>query len=53
MVWLASNESDFLAGKYIAVNFDVDEMKARADEIASSGLLEMWLHGLEHRHLKV
>lgn len=45
MVWLASPEAGFLKGKYIWANWDIDEMKARADEIADSDLLTMKLGG--------
>lgn len=32
-IWLASPESDFLKGKFLWMNWDVDELKAQADEI--------------------
>lgn len=44
-VWLASREAVFLKGKYVWVNFDVDEMKERADEIEKSRLLTVLLDG--------
>ncbi|PVH80795.1 NAD(P)-binding protein [Cadophora sp. DSE1049] len=34
-VWLASSEADFLHGRFVWVNWDVDELKARAAEIES------------------
>ena len=34
-VWLASPEGKFLDGKFVWVNWDVDELKARAKEIAA------------------
>jgi hypothetical protein len=49
MVWLASQEAGFMKGKYIFANWDVDELKTRADEISGSTMLEMWPEGLEHR----
>jgi hypothetical protein len=45
MVWLASPEAAFLKGKYIWANWDVSEMKDRAEEIAASDLLTMKLGG--------
>lgn len=45
-VWLASSEAAFLKGKYVFANWDVDELKSRAEEIASSGELQMWIAGL-------
>jgi hypothetical protein len=38
-VWLASTEASFLNGRYVWANWDVDELKARADEIQADGLL--------------
>jgi hypothetical protein len=45
MVWLASSEAAFLKGKYVWANWDVEELKAVAEEIASSELLTMQLVG--------
>lgn len=45
-VWLSSPEAAFTAGKYLFVNWDVNELKARAEEISGSTLLEMWPNGL-------
>ncbi|KAH8711857.1 hypothetical protein GQ44DRAFT_690065 [Phaeosphaeriaceae sp. PMI808] len=45
MVWLASPEAAFLKGKYIWANWDVSEMKERAEEIAKGDLLTMKLGG--------
>jgi hypothetical protein len=45
MVWLASPEARFLNGKFVWVNWDIDELKARADEIQNSSLLTLALDG--------
>lgn len=45
MVWLVSPEAAFLKGKYVWANWDVEEMKARSEAIASSNLLKMTLEG--------
>ncbi|EXJ89217.1 hypothetical protein A1O3_02283 [Capronia epimyces CBS 606.96] len=45
-VWLASREAEFLKGKFVWVNWDVDELKARADEIKNSLLLRVLLNGV-------
>lgn len=45
-VWLASPESDFLKGKFVWVNWDVDELKERSEEIKNSLLLRVLLHGV-------
>lgn len=45
-VWLASTEAAFLSGKYVFVNWDVEELKAKEHEIKDKKLLEMWLQGM-------
>ena len=37
-LWLATPEADFLAGGFLTVNWDVDEMKAHATEITEGNL---------------
>ena len=44
-VWLASGESDFLKGRFVWANWDVNEMKAKAEEIVGKDLLTMRLTG--------
>ncbi|KAH8701692.1 oxidoreductase [Talaromyces proteolyticus] len=44
-VWLASPEARFLKGKYLWANWDVDELKARAEEIETSAQLTIGLAG--------
>ena len=44
-VWLASGESDFLKGRFVWANWDVNEMKAKAEEIVGNDLLTMRLTG--------
>ena len=45
-LWLVSPEADFLRGKYVWVNWDVDELKARKEEIMSTDLLDTKLGGV-------
>lgn len=46
-VWLTSPEAKFLKGKFVWSNWDVDELKARADEIQNSPtLLKICLDGV-------
>ncbi|KAK1249008.1 hypothetical protein MKX08_007228 [Trichoderma sp. CBMAI-0020] len=45
-VWLASPEAEFLKGRFVWVNWDVDELKARAKEIEESMLLKVVLNGV-------
>ena len=44
-VWLASPEAHFLKGKYLWVNWDVDELKAQAKEIEAGTRLTVGLVG--------
>lgn len=45
MLWLASPEGRFLKGKYLWSNWDVDELKARAQEIEGTAELSIQLVG--------
>ncbi|KAL6908616.1 NAD(P)-binding protein [Trichoderma evansii] len=45
-LWLASSEAKFLKGKFVWVNWNVNELKARADEIKNSWLLRIPLNGV-------
>lgn len=45
-MWLASSEADFLSGKWVWVNWDVDELKARKEEILTTDLLDTKLGGV-------
>lgn len=45
-LWLASPEAEFLKGKFVWINWDVEELKAHADEIKDSLLLKVLLHGV-------
>ena len=45
LVWLVSKEARFLRGKFVCVNWDVEELKLKRKEIESSRILEMQVHG--------
>lgn len=45
MVWAASEEAQFLRGKYVFANWDVNEMKEQAERIRNTGALTMTLQG--------
>ncbi|XXG94578.1 p24 complex component [Hypoxylon texense] len=45
LVWAASKEADFLKNKFVFATWDVDELKARKDEIAQSTELLLGLNG--------
>ncbi|KAI9788355.1 MAG: hypothetical protein M1816_006958 [Peltula sp. TS41687] len=52
-VWLASGHADFLKGKYIWANWDVDELKQREKEItADPSMLSLCLGGFETKYAK-
>lgn len=44
-VWLASPEARFLKGKFLWTNWDVDELKARAEELEANTQLSIGLVG--------
>ncbi|CAG8955917.1 hypothetical protein HYFRA_00008770 [Hymenoscyphus fraxineus] len=44
-VWLASPEAEFLRGRFLFANWDVDGLKARAEEIKTKNLLTYDLRG--------
>jgi hypothetical protein len=44
-LWLSSAESDFARGRMLWVNWDVDELTAKKDEILQGELLKMVLNG--------
>ncbi|KAM0227045.1 hypothetical protein ACHAPO_011877 [Fusarium lateritium] len=47
MVWLASKEAEFLKGKFVWANWDVQELMAREDEIKNSILFRLSLNGVD------
>lgn len=42
-LWLISPEAEFLKGKFVWVNWDVDELMARKEEIAGGDALTVGL----------
>jgi hypothetical protein len=48
MVWLTAERREWLAGRYIAVNWDVDELLEKKEKIVKEDLLKVRLAvGLE------
>ncbi|KAF7563688.1 hypothetical protein G7046_g485 [Stylonectria norvegica] len=47
LVWIASEEAVFLRSKFVWANWDVEELKARAEEIRTSSLLRVALNGVD------
>lgn len=47
LVWIASDEAAFLRNKFVWANWDVEELKARREEIQSSSLLRVILNGVD------
>ncbi|KAJ9615905.1 hypothetical protein H2200_001982 [Cladophialophora chaetospira] len=45
-VWLASDEADFLKGRFLWANWDISELQQRKKEILVQDLLRLDLHGL-------
>lgn len=46
IVWATNPEADFLKGRMVWANWDVEELKAKANEIIESDLLTLGLHGV-------
>ncbi|KAE8151239.1 hypothetical protein BDV25DRAFT_152943 [Aspergillus avenaceus] len=44
-VWLTSQEASFLNGRYVWANWDVDELKSKAEEIQTGSLLTAGVYG--------
>ena len=44
-VWLATENATFLSGKYVEVNWSVDELMERKDEIVKEGKLSIGIKG--------
>ena len=40
-VWLASKEAEFLRGRFVSCNWDVDELKTRAEEFSAGGIVTL------------
>ncbi|KAI4597876.1 hypothetical protein KJ359_004153 [Pestalotiopsis sp. 9143b] len=49
-VWLASPEADFLKGKFLWTNWDVEELKTKADDIQKGNMLNIDLVGWPFTH---
>lgn len=45
LTWFTSPDADFLKGKFVWANGDVDELKAQSDDIKDSLLLRVLLNG--------
>lgn len=44
-MWAASPEARFLRGKYLWVNWDVDELKGRKEELSKPDQLTITMNG--------
>ena len=47
LVWIASSEAAFLRNKFAWANWDVEELKDRAEEIQGSSLFRVFLSGVD------
>lgn len=45
-VWLASPEAEFLRGKFVCANWDVEELVSRKEEFKTTDLATIRLFGL-------
>ena len=44
-VWLATDSASFMSGRYMSMNWDINELLARKDEIVEKDLLKLQLSG--------
>ncbi len=44
-VWLSTGDKKFMSGRYLSVNWDVDELVERKEEIVEGGKLKIGLVG--------
>jgi hypothetical protein len=51
MVWISRSEAQFLNGKFVWVNWDVEELKAKAEEISSGDQLTVGINGWPFQHV--
>lgn len=49
MLWMTSPEAHFLRGKFVWVNWDVEQLKGRAKEIQESQMLTSNVLGWPYR----
>lgn len=45
MVWLSSPEAGFAKGKYLVANWDVEELKAKAEKVSKTSVLSISMDG--------
>jgi len=45
MVWLSLAEAQFLNGRFVWANWDVEELKAKAEEIESTNQMVVGFNG--------
>ena len=45
-MYLTTERAQYLNGRYASVNWDIEELEARKDEIVSKGLLKQGLKGV-------
>ena len=46
VVWLTTAEADFLNGRFMYANWDIEELKKRKKEIVQENLLTLTLKGM-------
>jgi hypothetical protein len=51
-VWVTSPEAAFLRGKFVWINWDVDELKAQAKKIQESNLFTTTVAGWPYKPLE-
>lgn len=47
IVWLTTPEADFLKGRFVYANWDIDELKAKKEDIIRENLLTLTVKGMD------
>lgn len=47
MVWLCTPDANFLKGRFVYANWDVDELKEQKEEIIRDNLLTLTIRGMD------
>ena len=52
VVWLTTPDADFLKGRFVYANWDIEELKAKKAEILKDNLLTLTVKGMDSTEWK-
>lgn len=47
VIWLCTPDADFLKGRFMYANWDIEELKAQKEQILKENLLTLTLRGMD------